>query len=132
VTNTETVVAAVDLLPSLCRVVGATLPTGYEADGEDLSPAFLGISTPRRTRPIYWEYGRNDTSFEYPADLRHRSPNVAIRDGDWKLLVNADGSRVELYDLIADPNEARNCADEQPAVARKLVDAALEWRRSLP
>jgi hypothetical protein len=47
-----------------------------------------------------------------------RSPNVAVRDGKWKLLVNADGTGAELYDLAADPKEAK--------------DLAVGWRKSLP
>jgi arylsulfatase A-like enzyme len=61
-----------------------------------------------------------------------RSPNVAVLDGDWKLLVNADGAGAELYDLAADPNETRNRAADRPEVAAKLKDQALAWRKSVP
>ncbi len=132
VANTQTVVAAVDLFPSLCQVAGVALPKGYEPDGEDLSQALLGLAAPKRTKPLFWEYGRNEKSFAYPSDPKHRSPNVAIRDGDWKLLVNADGTRTELYDLAADPKETRDRAIDQPEVARRLRDLALRWRKSLP
>jgi arylsulfatase A-like enzyme len=67
VTNTETVFSALDLFPSLCKLCGAPLPKGYESDGRDLSTAFLGTATPARKKPIYWEYGRNDTSFASPS-----------------------------------------------------------------
>ena len=33
-----------------------------------------------RTKPLFWEYGRNAQSFKYPAG-RDRSPNLAVRDG---------------------------------------------------
>jgi arylsulfatase A-like enzyme len=132
VTDTETVIAAVDLYPSLCKTAGVVQPKDYRPDGEDLSPALLGEEARKRTKPLFWEYGRNDRSFAYPPDPKHRSPNVAIRDGDWKLLVNADGTGGELYDLAADPKETRNCAGEQPLVARRLREAALRWRKSLP
>lgn len=132
VTNDQTVVAAVDLLPSLAALAGATLPAGPAPDGEDLAAALLGTASPKRSGPLFWEYGRNDTSFDYPKPAGDRSPNVAVRDGDWKLLVDADGSRVELYDLAADPEEAKNLAGEQPEVAGRLAESALRWRRSLP
>jgi hypothetical protein len=57
---------------------------------------------------------------------------VAVRDGDWKLLVNADGTGAELYDLSADPKEATNRAAAEAEVARRLTEAALKWRKSLP
>jgi arylsulfatase A-like enzyme len=131
VVNEKTVLAAVDLLPSLATVCGASLPKGYRSDGEDLSAALKG-GQPKRTKPQIWEYGRNNTSFRYPAAARHRSPNVAIRQGDWKLLVNADGTRVELYDLATDPKETKNLATEKADLARQLTETALKWRKSLP
>ena len=130
VTNDATVLAAVDLFPTLCRLCGAPLPAGYEGDGEDMSPALLGKS-PRRTRPLFWEYGRNDRSFDYPGG-DDRSPNLAVLDGDWKLLVNDDGRGPELYHLASDPKEARNRIADEPIVARRLLDAVLNWRKSLP
>jgi arylsulfatase A-like enzyme len=131
VTNDATVLTGVDLFPTLCELCGANPPAGYEPDGEDLSPALLG-KAPARTRPLFWEYGRNDTAFAYPAGRADRSPNVAVRDGNWKLLVNADGTGAELYDLSGDPNEATDRAAAEPAVARRLAAAALRWRKSLP
>jgi arylsulfatase A-like enzyme len=130
VTNTDTVLAAVDLLPTLCRLAQAELPGGFLADGQDLSPALRG-EAPRRAGLLFWEYGRNEKAFAYPAG-KDRSPNVAVLDGRWKLIVNANGSAAELYDLAVDPNEQQNRAASDPATARRLVEAALQWRRSLP
>jgi arylsulfatase A-like enzyme len=129
--NEFTVLTAVDLFPTLCRLAGADLPAGYAGDGEDLSLALLGEAALPRTKPIFWEYGRNAAAFAYPAP-KNRSPNVAVLDGNWKLLVNADGSGVELYDLAADPGETTNRATEAPDVASRLKDASLRWRRSVP
>ncbi len=130
-TNDATVLTAVDLFPTLARLARADLPAGYSGDGEDLSMAVLGKDSPRRTRPIYWEYGRNAEAFAYPAP-RNRSPNLATLDGDWKLLVDSDGSGAELYDLGRDPNETTNRAADEPDVAGRLKDAVLRWRKSMP
>ncbi len=126
----QTVWSAVDLFPSLCAVAGARLPQGVAFDGEDVSAAWSGI-TVERTKPLYWEYGRNDTAFKYPHG-RDRSPNVAVREGNWKVLVNADGSGAQLYDLAADPKEERDLVSVKPAVTKRLVEQALSWRRTLP
>jgi arylsulfatase A-like enzyme len=126
-----TVLSGVDMLPTLCAIAGAKVPEDIKLDGEDLSAALLGKSQ-ERTKPIYWEYGRNDTSFRYPPQKLDRSPNVAMRDGNWKLLVNADGTRRELYDLAADPQETKNLAAARPRIAERLSKQALAWRKSLP
>ncbi len=131
VVNEKTVICGVDLLPSLATICQAKLPEGYASDGEDLSAAIVG-KLPVRAKPLFWEYGRNNTSFAYPKDAMHRSPNVAMREGDWKLLVNADGSDAELYNLATDRNETNNVAAENPAVLKRLTESALQWRKSLP
>jgi arylsulfatase A-like enzyme len=130
-TDDTTVLCGIDLLPTLATVAHAPLPRGARLDGEDRSKALFGTPLKERARPLFWEYGRNDEFFKYPK-AADRSPNLAIRDGTWKLLVNADGTGVELYDLSADPREARNVAADHPDVADRLRAAVLAWRKSLP
>lgn len=127
-----TVMSSVDLLPTFCNIVGAPLPAGMTPDGEDRSAALFGKPSATRAKPLFWEYGRNDKFFAYPGPKGDRSPNVAVHDGKWKLLVNADGSGTEVYDLSADPKEATNVAAANADVAERLKAAALAWRKSLP
>jgi arylsulfatase A-like enzyme len=125
------VISAVDLLPTFCALAGAATPTISLLDGEDQSAALLGQPHVKRTKPLFWEYGRNNESFRYPAG-RDRSPNLAMRDGSWKLLVNADGSGAELYDVVADRSESTNVVADHPQIAKRLTEQVLAWRRSLP
>ncbi len=129
-TDESSVIGAVDLFPTLCRICGADLPADYRSDGEDRSVALLGRPSPRK-RSLFWEYGRNDRSFAYPGGA-DRSPNLAVLDGDWKLLVNADGSQTALYQVGRDPKETQDLAHKEPVVSRRLREAVLAWRRSLP
>jgi hypothetical protein len=57
---------------------------------------------------------------------------LAVREGDWKLLCNPDGSRVELYDVRRDPGEADNLRAEHPDVADRLMKSAFAWQKTLP
>ena len=129
--NSTSVVAAVDFFPTLCALTRTTAPSGVKFDGEDISNALLGRGF-TRTKPLFWEYGRNTNSFAFPAAARDRSPNIAIRDGPWKLLINPEGTNPELYDIVADLSETTNRASREVIVTRKLTNAALTWRRSLP
>jgi arylsulfatase A-like enzyme len=122
------ITSAIDLLPTLCSIAGAKLPVGQTLDGMDVSGVWRGGAAPKRG-PLFWEYGRNDESFRYGPD---KSPNVAVRRDDWKLLVNADGTRAELYNLANDMKESRNLVTERPDVARELTKLALDWRAALP
>lgn len=129
--DVKTVMNAVDFFPTFCKLAGTPMPESVRFDGEDLSKAFLGRNVTRKN-PMFWEYGRNET-FGYPREHPgQRSPNVAVRDGQWKLLVNADGSNVELYDIDSDQSETENVAAKNPRITARLKTAALAWRKSLP
>lgn len=135
VVNDTTVACSVDFMPTLCALAQIK-PPAADFDGEDLSSAFKGEKI-RRAKPLLWEYGRKPTSgkmraFVYPKEPGARSPSLAIREGDWKLLINADGTQAELYDLAKDPTETTNRVDAEPAIAAKLKQIVLDWRHLLP
>jgi len=122
----QSVVAGVDWLPTICGLAGVKLPGGLDADGEDVSEAFLGKPR-RRTKSLMWEW-----RFRVFGDWVHRCPMLAIREGRWKLLMNPDRSRVELYDIPGDPTELDNVADRHPDIVERLSAQVLGWRKTLP
>jgi N-acetylgalactosamine-6-sulfatase len=122
----DAVLAGVDLLPTVCALAGIALPAGHALDGEDASDVLLGGSRARRG-PLLWEW-----RFRIFGEPFHRSPQLAIRDGDWKLLLNPDRSRVELYDIPRDPTQLHDVADRQPAIVERLAERALAWQKTLP
>ena len=128
--DTTTVLASIDLFPTLCALAGVALPKDATLDGQDASAALLGTPTPRN-KPLFWEYGRKP-DYLFPREPGARSPNLAVRDGKWKLLINADATGAELYDLATDPDETKNLAEEQPAEAQRLQSLVLAWRQALP
>jgi arylsulfatase A-like enzyme len=125
------VVSGIDFLPTLANIAGAKLPAEHVADGEDFTRALIGKSF-QRAKQLIWEYGRNETGFKYPAIAADRSPQLAMREGNWKLLVNADGSGLELFDLASDARENKNVAGENATLATALRDKLIAWKRSLP
>ena len=118
--------------PATQAVCNALTGAGHRAlfVGGCVRNALLGEPV-TRGKPLFWEYGR-DASYLRPGRKRDQSPNLAIRDGRWKLLINDDGSRLELYDFEVSANETTNVADLYPQVARRLSHMLLRWRRSFP
>jgi hypothetical protein len=74
-----------------------------------------------------WEY-----RFRVAGELIHHSPTLAIREGKWKLLMNPDRSRVELYDLSQCSLEVDSLADQVPDVTERLAERLQRWHATLP
>jgi arylsulfatase A-like enzyme len=120
------IVSGVDWLPTVCALAGVTLPKGLVLDGEDVSGTWHGRAR-ERTRPLMWEWRG-----EVVGPVWNASPRLAIRDGRWKLLMNPDRSRVELYDIPSQATELQNLADRHPDVVRRLSERLLAWHATLP
>ena len=125
--NDRTVVAGIDLLPSLGRLAGIPAGLKMECDGEDMSRAFLGLEQPRRVKPLFWSRPP-----DRPGDKGEPWPDLAVRDGDLKLLAMQNGSRAQLYDLANDPGETHNLAAKKPEAVHQLTRKLLDWQKSLP
>ncbi|MFN9911952.1 MAG: sulfatase-like hydrolase/transferase, partial [Pirellulaceae bacterium] len=128
--NETSVFAAFDLAPSLLALTRVPQPKEVTFDGEDLSATLMGRSLASRVAPIFWR--RPPDRKNSPPALPEPQPDLAVRDGDWKLLCNYDGSQPELYDLAGDRSETTNVADQFPQVVQRLTAALLEWHRSMP
>ena len=118
------VVAAIDLLPTICALSGQELPEGVSFDGVDRSEVLRGKPSPR-PRPLFWEYGTLGSI--QPGKAEHRSPSLAVRDGEWKLLVQPDGSRAQLFHLGRDPGERSNLASTEADRTQRLSRDLRSW-----
>jgi arylsulfatase A-like enzyme len=110
----SSVIAAVDFFPTLTRLAGVPLPEAV-CDGEDASAALRGQSY-QRMKPLIWDY-RQDIKPGRASDV---SPLLAVRRGNWKLLMNPDGSAAELYNLATDPAESNNLIADSRHTAIRL------------
>jgi len=126
--NTDSVLAAIDLTPSLLRLTGAAPPATANYDGEEMLDPLLGKSDASRQKPIF---------FTRPPDRKNyygfkNLPDLAVRHGRWKLLCDYDGGRPQLYDVLADPGESNNLAGSKPEVAKELAKKLLAWYGAMP
>jgi hypothetical protein len=78
-------------------------------DGISILPTLLGRTQPTNREALYWEI------YEGPAPFQQ-----AVRMGKWKGYRIATKAPLELYDLDADPSEAKNVAAQHPEVVKKI------------
>lgn len=130
--DSTSMITGLDLLPTLTRMAGIKLPEDYNGDGVDRSTVFTGKSSPRN-KDMYWEYGRNNIAYAYPKDLAwNRSPQLAIRSGEWKFLMNADRSGPALYNLKLDPGESLDMSAINPDLVKQLSNDLMKWWTAMP
>ena len=127
-TDTTSVMAGMDLAPSLLAITGVATPADIKFDGEDRSAALLGRDhTTPRARPIFWIRPP-----DRPGPPNNRFPDLAVRDGDWKLTCDYEGNGARLINLAADIGEVTDVAAQQPDRVRQMRDAVLAWEKTLP
>ena len=121
-TTCERIAGNIDVLPTLTKVFGASLPTDRVIDGRDLGPLLVDPAGP----PV------RDTHLYVTAGQKLE----AIRQGKWKLFLMEPAKRKGeplraagvLYDLSADPAELTDVAAQHPDVVAALrQEAATRW-----
>lgn len=126
--NQASVFSAIDLKPSLLAFTGTKASPDAITDGENVLKTMLGDANESRTAPIFYSRPPDRKSFYGFENL----PDLAVREGDWKLLCDYDGGRPELYNIVDDPGERRNLANEQTERAKTMTQEVTSWYESMP
>ncbi|MEZ6123501.1 MAG: sulfatase-like hydrolase/transferase [Planctomycetaceae bacterium] len=139
-------VSGVDLLPTLCDIVGTSVPQDRTLDGVSLLPLFRGQPIERR-KPLYWQFNRAKSEAK-----------VAIRHGDWKLVAGlnplspssggeiaademqliktADLVNFELFNVRSDVAESADVSEQHPDVLmsmkQMMTDMYVDVREEAP
>jgi arylsulfatase A-like enzyme len=123
----DQIVMTADVLPTICGLSGAPIPNDRTIDGHDIWPVIAGgAESPHEF--VAWSSGGQ----------------LAIRKGDWKLVVNGvdhDGTpqgekplqgedALFLSNVKIDPAERRNLRREQPGVLDELQTLLNKWKAS--
>ena len=120
----NSVLTAVDLLPTFLEVAGVNMPKEYVPDGESAWAAFQGKEF-QREKPIFWEW-KGGISKDYTW------PSIGVRDGKWKLITNKELGKIELYDLENDWAEEKEVSNKYPEIVKDLSEKLDAWKASLP
>jgi arylsulfatase A-like enzyme len=105
--------STLDLFPTICAAAGIKIPSGINLDGVDLTPFVNGLSTGAPHEALFWSNG----------------PNIAVRQGNWKLVKSYDNTW--LFDLASDIGESKNLANSKPKIVEQLEKLYQEWRSQM-
>jgi arylsulfatase A-like enzyme len=98
---------AVDWLPTIARLVGATVGLPAEMDGRDIWPLLTGVDPNPPPRTLYW-VTKEDRKW------------LALRHGRWKI-VRCRDQPWQLFDLQQDPGETQDLASRHPGRLQRLL-----------
>lgn len=135
-------VCGIDILPTFCELAGVELPKDRAFDGASIVPLLSGQPV-KRSQPLFWHYYGGYEGWQ-----------VAVRDGEWKLLaktdqspnVPIDGSLVagtigalkdtklvdfQLFHITEDLTESNNLAASEPERLAKLSEFAQQMYRQV-
>ncbi len=125
--NDESYFCAMDLVPSILNIAGIKPDQQLVFDGEDISATLLGLQQRSRFAPIYWRRPP-----DRPGTKMEDYPDLAMREGKWKLLCEYDGSDAQLYDLKSDPAESNNLAESHMDIVENMRNQLMEWHKEVP
>ena len=117
---------SMDILPTFARLAGTTPPHDRKIDGLDITDLLTGKEGAKTPRKAFYYY--------FTSNLE------CVRSGPWKLRVRPmrhrkpelpGGFTPQLFDLSNDISEAKNVADQNPEVVKRLLALAEAAREDL-
>lgn len=99
--------SALDVFPTLAEWMNLTVDPAVPLDGESLWPLIDGGDFERQ-QAFYWSIPTPD------------GMEFALREGDWKLIVDTQGEPRFLFDLASDWYELNNLVETKPEVLERL------------
>ncbi|MGI8604358.1 MAG: sulfatase family protein, partial [Verrucomicrobiales bacterium] len=106
-------VIQLDIAPTAFAACGLEKPASAQWEGVNLLPFFKGEKKEAPHQGLYWRFGQQ----------------MAIRQGDWKLVEAPGSTGRELYNLKDDIGEKNNLASSQPEKLKELEATWNDWNK---
>lgn len=119
---TNVAVSGLDWLPTLAELMDFAVPADRVIDGESVVRTLTGESI-KREKPMVWTIdmqGEDDPVNEW-----------AIRDGDWKLILDQGEQPKFLFDVANDPYEVVNLLGKREEVLAALLEQFQRSKKSI-
>jgi arylsulfatase A-like enzyme len=116
-----------DLAPTVLDLLD--VPSKAPAHGRSIAGALTGSGELDSERPIHL-YRREYPGGEVAEGVMAKGEKFGLRRGRWKLIEGPEEGSLELFDLVADPDEKTNLADGEPERTARMRAEIEAWRRA--
>ncbi|MFK7911461.1 MAG: sulfatase [Akkermansiaceae bacterium] len=133
----DTVAATIDLMPTLAKLAGSSVPKDRIIDGVDISALIHGKTKTLDRHYFYYQHNclRAVRSGKWKLMLEHTEPIKSSIATKWKNhIAKADSIRISkarLYNLEKDIGETTDVSDEYPKIVARLKKLAREARQDI-
>ena len=130
----------VDILPTVCGLLGLVPPAGIHLDGSNLTDVLTEKGARFvRHQPLFWHLQKSrpivamrDGDFSLVAEPNYELSTSNLFDESWiPLIKSGDYHEFQLFDLSKDPNQTNDIAGDQPEVLSRLKKQLLEINASV-
>lgn len=118
----ETPMSDLDWMPTLAQMMNFPLPKDRTYDGQSIVPV-LEKQAFKREKPLI--FGIDMPFQDDPTD------EWAIRDGDWKMIIDREGKAKYLYNLKQDRAETLNQIGKQPEIEQRMFAEFLKYKNDI-
>ena len=118
----ETPMSGLDWMPTLAQMMNFPLPKDRTYDGQSIVPV-LEKQAFKREKPLI--FGIDMPFQDDPTD------EWAIRDGDWKMIIDREGKAKYLYNLKKDRAETLNQIGKQPEIEQRMFAEFLKYKNDI-
>ncbi len=118
----ETPMSGLDWMPTLAQMMNFPLPKDRTYDGQSIVPV-LEKQAFKREKPLIFGIDmpfQDDPTYE-----------CAIRDGDWKMIIDREGKAKYLYNLKQDRAETLNQIGKQPEIEQRMFAEFLKYKNDI-
>ncbi|WP_394171892.1 sulfatase-like hydrolase/transferase [Thalassotalea litorea] len=119
--------AFADVLPTLADIadVNLNMVPRVSTNGVSIKGLLSDKPTPMQERILYWEFSKQvgDPNSGIIGDTYQ-----AARKGDWKAVRYGFDAPLELYNIIADPNESKNLAKDHSELAEQFLQLFEQYK----
>jgi arylsulfatase len=134
----ETPMMAIDILPTIAEITGATLPKN-KIDGKSAWDIWTGKTDQSQHQAFFFYYKKNelhgvryqDWKLYFPHTYRTLNGRAGGQDGYQAKYEMNTVENIELYDLKHDISETNDVASQHPEVVEKIKVLADEMRSKL-
>lgn len=121
----DSVIAGFDMFPTIAEMVGADA-SGLDLNGESFLSVLLASGPKSRLDTLFFESKISPFRADNDPDDDTSWNQYAVRRDNWKLVFR--DQEIQLYDIVADPEEATNLADTQTQLVTDLSTEHRDWR----